>query len=273
MPAAAIVRPPVYSAGVIITSDDLTDVKAGYPLFGDDPELSPNAVDSSAQHLSLLGTGTRGSASAGPDSGGTVRATATTADETVGSEAHITYTFQLQAKEGAEVPQVVPLHVFANGSTGSDGYSNARITFILSYYDSPVSNKSIFQDTGVVSGGGSFSTFGGDGNIHIDQDINVLLGRDIIVSLDAYAGAGISVGDQDPYKNEFGTGTAYLDPIFMLPAAYRDLIDIVGVPDNVVPPTDPSGVPEPMSWAMMVGGFGLIGTGMRRRQRVHIRYV
>ena len=32
-------------------------------------------------------------------------------------------------------------------------------------------------------------------------------------------------------------------------------------------PVPPSGVPEPASWAMMVGGFGLIGAAMRRRQR------
>jgi len=31
-------------------------------------------------------------------------------------------------------------------------------------------------------------------------------------------------------------------------------------------PVPPSGVPEPASWAMMVGGFGLIGAAMRRRR-------
>ena len=35
---------------------------------------------------------------------------------------------------------------------------------------------------------------------------------------------------------------------------------------NLVP-VPPSGVPEPASWAMMVGGFGLIGAAMRRRRR------
>ncbi len=29
-----------------------------------------------------------------------------------------------------------------------------------------------------------------------------------------------------------------------------------------------SGVPEPMSWALMIGGFGLVGASMRRRQAV-----
>jgi hypothetical protein len=28
----------------------------------------------------------------------------------------------------------------------------------------------------------------------------------------------------------------------------------------------PSGVPEPASWAMLIGGFGLTGAAMRRRK-------
>jgi hypothetical protein len=32
------------------------------------------------------------------------------------------------------------------------------------------------------------------------------------------------------------------------------------------------GVPEPASWAMMVGGFGLIGAAMRRRQRADVTF-
>ncbi|MEG3123285.1 esterase-like activity of phytase family protein [Sphingomonas sp. GB1N7] len=31
-------------------------------------------------------------------------------------------------------------------------------------------------------------------------------------------------------------------------------------------------VPEPASWAMMIGGFGLVGGAMRRRQRTTVRY-
>jgi hypothetical protein len=32
-------------------------------------------------------------------------------------------------------------------------------------------------------------------------------------------------------------------------------------------------VPEPASWALMIGGFGLIGAAMRRRQSVRVTYV
>jgi hypothetical protein len=31
-------------------------------------------------------------------------------------------------------------------------------------------------------------------------------------------------------------------------------------------------VPEPASWALMIGGFGLVGGAMRRRQRVAVRF-
>lgn len=31
-------------------------------------------------------------------------------------------------------------------------------------------------------------------------------------------------------------------------------------------------VPEPASWAMFVGGFGLLGTALRRRQRTSVRF-
>lgn len=35
----------------------------------------------------------------------------------------------------------------------------------------------------------------------------------------------------------------------------------------------PAGVPEPAAWALMVGGFGLIGAGLRRRrQQVRVTY-
>lgn len=33
------------------------------------------------------------------------------------------------------------------------------------------------------------------------------------------------------------------------------------------------GVPEPMTWALMLAGFGVVGTAMRRRQSADVRYV
>lgn len=43
-----------------------------------------------------------------------------------------------------------------------------------------------------------------------------------------------------------------------------------GVGGSVVVP--PGAVPEPSNWAMMVGGFGLLGGALRRRQRTSVRF-
>ena len=41
-------------------------------------------------------------------------------------------------------------------------------------------------------------------------------------------------------------------------------------PNNVLPAV--LGVPEPASWALMIGGFGMIGGALRRRQRSAVRF-
>jgi hypothetical protein len=33
-----------------------------------------------------------------------------------------------------------------------------------------------------------------------------------------------------------------------------------------------NGVPEPAAWAMMLAGFGLVGSAMRRRQKVAVSF-
>jgi hypothetical protein len=58
-------------------------------------------------------------------------------------------------------------------------------------------------------------------------------------------------------------------PGLVLLGAYADLYHFVGLPVSAIVTDPTSGVPEPSSWAMMVGGFGLIGTAMRRRARIH----
>lgn len=41
---------------------------------------------------------------------------------------------------------------------------------------------------------------------------------------------------------------------------------------TVTPPPPTGAVPEPMTWATMVAGFGAIGTAMRRRRKVAVRF-
>jgi hypothetical protein len=66
-----------------------------------------------------------------------------------------------------------------------------------------------------------------------------------------------------------GSIDAYIDPIFTLDDAF--LQDHGLTADSLIVSQDsvasPSPAPEPTSWAMMVGGFGLVGSAMRARGR------
>jgi hypothetical protein len=44
--------------------------------------------------------------------------------------------------------------------------------------------------------------------------------------------------------------------------------NVDGVLDNVAV----SAIPEPSTWAMMIGGFGIVGTAMRRRRRMNVSF-
>ncbi len=43
-------------------------------------------------------------------------------------------------------------------------------------------------------------------------------------------------------------------------------VTYAGISDEVLPPPPPPAIPEPATWAMMIGGFGLIGAAARRRR-------
>jgi hypothetical protein len=78
----------------------------------------------------------------------------------------------------------------------------------------------------------------------------------------------------DPYNLQT-TASYYLDPNQVSTILQSSLVQKQGglysidiIPFSVLSSLPPvlSGVPEPASWAMMVGGFGLIGAAMRRRK-------
>jgi hypothetical protein len=89
-----------------------------------------------------------------------------------------------------------------------------------------------------------------------NSDIRVDLGGSVQLIYNALGG-GL---DADP---TFATVAASADPIFSIDDPAYSGFSIVGVPTGSPPPG--SAVPEPASWATMVGGLGLLGGLMRRR--------
>lgn len=62
----------------------------------------------------------------------------------------------------------------------------------------------------------------------------------------------------------YSAGGFSINSFLSVPASYT-LYPVP--PANIAAP-----VPEPTSWAMMIGGFGLMGGLMRRRQQANVRY-
>ena len=89
-----------------------------------------------------------------------------------------------------------------------------------------------------------------------NSDINVELGGSVQLIYNALGGGR----DPDP---TFATVSTFADPTFSIDDPAFSGFSIVGVPTGSPPPG--SAVPEPASWVMMVGGFGLLGGVMRRR--------
>jgi hypothetical protein len=73
---------------------------------------------------------------------------------------------------------------------------------------------------------------------------------------------GISFGAGSGSGNDF---TGFVDNVRVSTSGGDDAI-------NFEVPTPSGAVPEPASWAMMVGGFGLVGAAMRSRRKQTISY-
>jgi hypothetical protein len=141
---------------------------------------------------------------------------------------------------------------------------------------------------GVISGLVNGNGLSADGlTITVTQSpYDVMLGT---YALDFGAGAGYS-GEQDTYSAANGVVTyanfLYSDEIgeflhfgsnpqggtfYPQLISYNTLENAYNYDVGVQFSAVATGVPEPVSWAMMVGGFGLTGAAMRRR-RANVRF-
>ena len=267
-PAVAAIRePPMYGAQITIQGDT-----GGSLCYGGTSSTNCGAQKMGPNPIGYQGVGGGGgsaSASATKENGGTVRAQSKTKDGQASAAAGIRYTIQVAPKNGVtSFPEIVPLHVFATGATGTDGYAFSRIDFILNYRETPTSGfNSILETTNVSSSVYFPPVFDGTGTINVDETIRVAPLTDITVSLFASTGVGTGILGADPNNDQYGVASAYVDPVFTLSGVYADLFDVIGVPtDGTTPPPVTSDVPEPATWAMMLCGFGFIGAAIRRRR-------
>jgi Concanavalin A-like lectin/glucanases superfamily/PEP-CTERM motif len=71
------------------------------------------------------------------------------------------------------------------------------------------------------------------------------------------------------FRDDFATGQGEASPGFV---DYIRVYDTALTGSEVAGLTPPGGVPEPAAWALMIAGFGLVGSVMRRRQSVRVTY-
>ncbi len=224
----------------------------------------------------------------------------------VGSAALLTVAVQAQASSlltngGFETPDTGSVTYYINGSTQLTGWTPAslpgatvkqvQLTDNAAYGALGVvgSEGSQFLDlTGVVGRGAGvvsdgFATLagasysvafdvgaffvGGQGSFG-DVTIDLYVDNLFVQSFTNFLSLSTAGSDLERYSHAFiGTGNAMTVGLFSsLSLASSDLgvgLDNVTVEQLATPP---SAVPEPASWAMMIGGLGLAGVALRARR-------
>lgn len=219
-----------YSGSVSTGAGDVNPFSSG------SPGTNTATKNGFAQTVTSAANGTNATARASASPGGFGQA-----------DSRITYTFQIV---GPESSTYIPFRVQASGYAEGTGelfgaYSGFRLDNVFA---------SVLGEA-VASNGG----FGPYAEFNIDRVAYGLANQDFLVTTSAYASAG-------GFARRAGSAFAFVDPVFTLDPAYAGQYRIVGVPGASTPPV--AGVPEPASWAMIIAGFGLVGTTLRRRERL-----
>lgn len=125
----------------------------------------------------------------------------------------------------------------------------------------------LLSGAGASTGGRDYlsvQNFYQQGNFDVSQVLNLVPGSQYTMEL--YADAAVFNYGIAGDRREQG---ATVDPTLTIQGADAQLYHFVGLPDSTIGGSIPA-VPEPTSWAMMVGGMGFVGLAMRRRRtRAH----
>ena len=155
---------------------------------------------------------------------------------------------------GQTIPVLVEAMGYASTRGPFGGLNNAGASFNFS-------NVTFMPVNTNISAGANAD---GSRGIPVSQSFNVsqlamiIPNTDYRVSLLASTQAGFAYGSATGFHSE-----AYADPRFTIQSGYETQYSIQGL-------LAPAAVPEPSAWAMMIAGFGLAGTAVRRRgQSLH----
>ena len=172
--------------------------------------------------------------------GGSVTSTATSDQLINNGYTRLQYTARLVGPDGGPVRA----RVIANGSaTGTGLYATSSAYFTLEAYSTVTGYATYYHGQS-----GSSPSFA------IDTDAFFVPNADFVVTLLALASAG------DPYTHDPASSFATVDPMFILDA--ESAYHFEGIPAELT-----GGIPEPSSWALMIAGFGLVGSVARRRRK------
>ncbi len=211
---------------------------------------------------SLMGTDWAATASSNTLNGGTVTASTLIASpstsiptyiDTLQAHAQLVYYFTL---EGPTTTAKVPIRLQGSGTIFSDinyGFASATLQFGSSA--APTATYTIDSVTQHTTANDPVRTFS------VDDIFYVTPGDRLGLVLDAFARVrypGIANG-------KISQSTASVDPTFTILGGAANLYHFVGLPASAI--GQGSAVPEPATWSMLIGGFGMVGAVMRRRQR------
>jgi len=115
--------------------------------------------------------------------------------------------------------------------------------------------------SGVLTPGSGWVTFTGSSPFHYDPTAG-----DLLVEIDNPGATYDWDTITSAYNNDPRAQRAYTI------AGCCSGVDSPGYAFNTRFDVSPAAAPEPASWALMLGGFGAIGTAMRRRQRSAISF-